>query len=95
MFLKPETLATVEVLHTVGQYIVIENVKREVYEDTAIEDIGEEHLPNYMIVNNKNGAIEFATDQFPSACQIAGRLDEELSRATEKPAAAGEIRMVN
>jgi hypothetical protein len=95
LYLEQSVLDKVKRLFTSlkGKYIVIENVRKENYE--TMDVITEEHLPNYLIVNNENGAIEFATDQLPSACQISGRLEEELASITGGPVAANQDRVMN
>ncbi len=86
MFISISVLKKVKHLHTSpgGKYVVIENIKKEVYE--KMKKVSEEHLPNYLIVNKNNGAIEFATDQLPNACMISGRLEHELSSVVEPKA---------
>ena len=96
MFLKSGTVKKAKHLYTTpqGKYIVLENTKKEIYEDLEVVD--KEHLPNYLIVNKDNGAIESATDQFPSACHMCCRLEEEIIML-DKPANVdpSEERIIN
>lgn len=97
MYLKSDTLKAIKHLHTSpkGMYVVVENTRREIYEE--LKELTDEHLPNYLIVNKENGAIEYATDQLPNACNVSGRLEEELlSVASRMDEEAGEdIRKMN
>lgn len=99
MFLKSATLKKAKALYTTpkSKYIVIENTKREIYDDLEVVD--KEHLPNYLIVNKDNGAIESATDQFPSACHMSCRLEEELEALNQpeekSPSFDDMVRIVN
>lgn len=96
MFLKEDTIKSIKILFTTpqGKYIIVENTKKEVYED--LEVIEKEHLPNYLVVNRSNGAIESATDQFPSACHMGMRLEEDTDSMTKANSTGDdEVRMVN
>lgn len=71
------------------RYYVISNTRKEMYED--IEELGEEHLPNYLIVNTGTGAIEFAVDQLPAAYQVANKLESETNQILSGSVVDGSV----
>lgn len=75
MFLTEKTLAKCEALYSAGDYRVVINPLGDTFNDENWKK--EEHQANYLVVNTKTRAIEFAIDQLPSAMEIARRLETD------------------
>jgi len=75
LFLTQKTLDKCECLYSVGNYRVVPNPLGENFTEDNWKK--EEHQANYLVVNIKTLAIEFAIDQLPSAMEIARRLEND------------------